>query len=247
MSSRQKPPLVCDQLPGVTLISEPAKTDLVVEQPVQELIAEDPAAIFRRVEAKVARGASGDASGEHEHGMAGESVTGHSGLELTLVPEGLRSGRPLKNNELPGVTSSPRPYILFGVALSLVVLIFLGYFLQKSSNDQPAGNGPSLGKLSDVPSGNSDSSMSVSRKSRASSDPGFILQVAAMKSEKSSVSLADLLRQKGFPAYVFQPAAEHFYRVLVGPFGDADSAVKVEEKLREQGFQAIRRKNTPAQ
>jgi cell division septation protein DedD len=88
--------------------------------------------------------------------------------------------------------------------------------------------------------------MIVPRKPPTPSDAGFILQVAAMKDEKSAILLAELLHQKGFPGYVFEPAA-NVYRVLVGPYSDAGSALKVEEELRKQGFEVIRKRNTPAQ
>jgi cell division protein FtsN len=68
-----------------------------------------------------------------------------------------------------------------------------------------------------------------------------------MKDEKSAILLADLLHQKGFSGYVFKPAANVYYRVLVGPYSDAGSALKAEEELRKQGFEVIRKRNTPAQ
>ena len=76
---------------------------------------------------------------------------------------------------------------------------------------------------------------------------GFVLQVGAMKSQDNAVSLAGLLRQKNFPAFVVKPASDPLYRVMVGPYSDAKSAAGGESELRKQGFQAIRKPNTPAQ
>lgn len=233
----------------VTSIPEPAKTDIVVEDLVQELITEDLAAMLHPVETKDAGGASGSAIGENACRTPVENVTPTKGLELTLYPQGVRPDGPLTNKELRGVTSKPRRYIglVVGVALLLSVLISLGYYLRKAANGQPEEKATSSEKLSESPSNSSTRSMIVPHKPGAPSDAGFILQVAAVKDEKSAILFADLLRQKGFPAYVFKPATAKLYRVLVGPYSDADSAVKVEDELRKQGFDAIRRKNTLAQ
>lgn len=76
---------------------------------------------------------------------------------------------------------------------------------------------------------------------------GFVLQVGAMKNQDNAVSLAGLLRQKNFPAFVVKPASDPLYRVMVGPYSDAKSAAGGESELRKEGFQAIRKPNTPAQ
>jgi hypothetical protein len=244
-----KSALTLDEPANVTSIPESATTDLVVEELVQELITEDLAAMLPRVEAKDAGGASGNASGDNECRTPGENVSPTNGLDLTLHLPDVRSDGLLANNELPGVESKPRRYVglLVGVALLLSVLISLGYSLRKAANGQFDEKATSSEKLAEVPSNNSTNSIIAPRKPGASSNAGFILQVAAMKDEKSAILLADLLRQKGFPAYVFKPAAQIFYRVLAGPYSDADSAAKVEEELRKQGFEAIRKRNTLAQ
>ena len=239
--------LTFDGAADVTSIPEPAKTDIVVEELVQELITEDLAALLHRVETKDAGGASGHTIGENECRTPREKVSSPaSGLEITRYRRSVRLDGPLTNNELRGVTSKPRPYIgfLVGAALLLSVLVSLGYFLRKATNGQPDEKATSSEKLSEAPA---TSSMITPHRPGAPSDAGFILQVAAIKDEKSAIVFADFLRQKEFPAYVFKPAAANFYRVLVGPYSDVDSAVKVEEKLRSQGFEVIRKRNTPDQ
>jgi cell division septation protein DedD len=136
---------------------------------------------------------------------------------------------------------------LVGVALLLSVLISFGYSLKKAANGQLDEKSPSSEKLADEPSKKSTNSIIASDKPIASLDAGFILQIVVMKDEKRAILLAELLRQKGFPAYVFKPAAETFYRVLAGPYSDAESATQVEEELRKQGFEAIRKRNTLGQ
>jgi hypothetical protein len=76
--------------------------------------------------------------------------------------------------------------------------------------------------------------------------PGFVLQVAAMKHEDNADALATALQKRNFPAFVFKRGANPFYRVAVGAFGDTDSAVRVEEQLKAQGFKAILKHWSPA-
>jgi hypothetical protein len=241
-----KPALTFDDVGDVTPIPNTPKVDIVVEELVQELITEDLAAMLRPV-TKDGRGTSENASGENECRKPAENVNPTRELEFTLYPR-LRSNGPFANNDLQGVTSKPRRYIglLVGVALLLSVLISLGYSLRRAANGQLDETATSSAKPSVAPSNSSPSSMIVPRKPPTSSDAGFILQVAAMKDEKSAILLADSLHQKGFPGYVFEPAA-NVYRVLVGPYSDAGSALKAEEELRKQGFEVIRKRNTPAQ
>jgi hypothetical protein len=243
---RTKPALTFDDVADVTSIPNTAKTDIVVEELVQELITEDLAAMLRPV-TKDGRGTSENASGENECRKPAENVNPTSELEFALYPR-LKSSGPFTNNDLQGVTSKPRRYIglLVGVALLLSVLISLGYSLRRAANGQLDETATSSGKLLEAPSNSSTSSMIVPRKPPTPSDAGFILQVAAMKDEKSAILLAELLHQKGFPGYVFEPAA-NVYRVLVGPYSDAGSALKAEEELRKQGFEVFRKRNTPAQ
>jgi cell division septation protein DedD len=133
---------------------------------------------------------------------------------------------------------------LVGAAVLLALFIF--YSVRRAASSLTAERA-TREKLSEAPSNGVASSVMAPNTKGASSDDGFILQVAAMRSENSAILLASLLQRRGFPGYVFKPAAAKLYRVLVGPYGDADSAVKVEEKLRQQGFEAIRERNTPAQ
>jgi septal ring-binding cell division protein DamX len=250
-----KSAVIFDEAADATSIAEPAKADIVVEEPVQELIAEDPAPVLHRVETKDAGAASGHAIGENERGTPRENVGPPArGPELTLFRRSISLDGSLTNNELRGASSKRRAYIglLISAALLLSVVMSLGYFLRKSTNRQPEEKPLSSEKQPEAaPTSSmietSTSSMVAPQKPVAPPDAGFILQVAAMKDENDAISFADSLRQKGFPAYVFKPAAVNFYRILIGPYSDADSAVKVEEKLRTEGFQVIRKRNTPDQ
>ena len=49
-----------------------------------------------------------------------------------------------------------------------------------------------------------------------------VLQVAALaRQSRRRARLAQALQQKKFPAFVLTPGADHFYRVQVGPYADA--------------------------
>lgn len=76
--------------------------------------------------------------------------------------------------------------------------------------------------------------------------PGFVLQVAAMKHEDNADALAKTLQKRNFPAFVFKRGANPFYRVAVGAYSDPDSAVRVKDQLKAQGFEAILKHWSPA-
>ena len=76
--------------------------------------------------------------------------------------------------------------------------------------------------------------------------PGFVLQVAAMKHEDNADALAKTLQERDFPAFVFKRGSNSFYRVAVGAYSDPDSAVRVREQLKAQGFEAILKHWSPA-
>jgi cell division septation protein DedD len=77
--------------------------------------------------------------------------------------------------------------------------------------------------------------------------PGFVLQVGAMTHEDYADALAESLRKRHFPAFVSPRGTDPFYRVVVGPYGDVDSALKAKGELKAGGFESIRtRWNPPA-
>jgi len=66
-----------------------------------------------------------------------------------------------------------------------------------------------------------------------------VLQVAALVREADALALAQALQQKKFPAFVLTPGEDHFYRVQVGPYADAQSATAARHALETQGFKSI--------
>ncbi len=70
--------------------------------------------------------------------------------------------------------------------------------------------------------------------------PGaVVLQVAAMTRESEAVALVEVLRSKDFSAFVLMPGADPYYRVLVGPYADTQSAFLVRRRLVNEGFKPI--------
>ena len=70
--------------------------------------------------------------------------------------------------------------------------------------------------------------------------PGFVLQVGAMTHEENADALAESLRQRNFTVIVSRSGTSRFYRLVVGPYSDVDSTLRVKEQLKKQGFDALR-------
>jgi hypothetical protein len=67
----------------------------------------------------------------------------------------------------------------------------------------------------------------------------FVVQVSAVRSEADTRMLIESLRQNGFPAFVRNPTVDGFYRVLVGPYPDRDSARIAQRKLERAGYKSF--------
>ena len=65
---------------------------------------------------------------------------------------------------------------------------------------------------------------------------GFVLQVGALKRERNADDLSNSLNQKGYPAAVSKSAADGLYRVVVGPYPDISTAVRVRTELKAQNI-----------
>jgi SPOR domain len=76
--------------------------------------------------------------------------------------------------------------------------------------------------------------------------PGFVLQVGAMRYEAHADALAATLNQMNFPAFVFRRQGDRFYRVVVGPYGDEESLIKVKDDLERKDFKAILKPWSPS-
>lgn len=70
----------------------------------------------------------------------------------------------------------------------------------------------------------------------------ILLQVAALTNERDALAIAEALQKKKFPAFVLTPGADHYYRIQVGPYADAQSANIAKRGLEHEGFKAIVRR-----
>jgi cell division septation protein DedD len=75
--------------------------------------------------------------------------------------------------------------------------------------------------------------------SPALSEPGFVLQVAAMSTEANADALSAKLVGQSFKAFVVKREGDRLYRVLVGPFKTQEEAQKAESGLRAQDYKPL--------
>jgi septal ring-binding cell division protein DamX len=64
----------------------------------------------------------------------------------------------------------------------------------------------------------------------------FVIQISAVRSEADTRMLIESLRQNGFPAFVRNPTVDGFYRILVGPYQDRESARIAQHELESAGY-----------
>jgi SPOR domain len=138
-------------------------------------------------------------------------------------------------------------WFFLGVLLLSANIIFLRHYARGMGDNRQAIGITSAGKVPGIlsPGSTVEQSTSTPPATISRDVPGFVLQVAAMKHEDNADALAETLHQRNFPAFVFKRGAGPFYRVTIGVYGDADSAVRIKDELERQGFKAILRRWLP--
>jgi septal ring-binding cell division protein DamX len=164
-------------------------------------------------------------------------------LELT-VPVKV-ANREAFQNQAKGKLRRTLSLILTIAPLSSA-LVLLGYYLGNRGDYHPshtlaaAPKLPELAAPAPVEAAPPLAAPSTSLPSTLSLDnPGFVLQVAAMQHEDYADALSSSLQKKNFPAFVFKRNSEHLYKVAVGSYPDANSAIAAQHELEKQGFTAI--------
>ena len=75
---------------------------------------------------------------------------------------------------------------------------------------------------------------------------GLAIQVIASSSRQDAATLVDVLKTRGYSAFLVTPEEAHLgdklYRVEVGPFNSREQAEKVQQKLVDQGFKPFIRR-----
>lgn len=103
---------------------------------------------------------------------------------------------------------------------------------------QPAARENSVPATSQASSASTPARFRAPRMSRNA----IVLQVAALRRASDALGLADVLQQKGFPAFVLTPSSDAFYRVQVGPFRTQAIGDRAKQSLEREGFKAIYRR-----
>ena len=75
----------------------------------------------------------------------------------------------------------------------------------------------------------------------------LVLQVAALTQEVDARELTNRLRQENFEAFVGTLPVDSYYRVMVGPYADKESARIVLGKLKKAGFNSFIRRESGAE
>jgi cell division septation protein DedD len=77
---------------------------------------------------------------------------------------------------------------------------------------------------------------------RASANGTYLVQVAAVSKSEDAEALAGALRQKQYPAFVFNNPAARLYHVQVGPFEALSDAESMRTRLIKDGYSPIVKK-----
>lgn len=115
--------------------------------------------------------------------------------------------------------------------------------ISPSDGNQPipaAHTASSAQRRSPAPPANLAKSDSAPTPTSDLPQPGIVLQVAAMSHERNATALAQSLKKKQFPAFVFHRDSDGLYLVYIGPYSSA-SVKPVKQQLLEQGTAVLER------
>jgi len=136
--------------------------------------------------------------------------------------------------------------VFLTVALLSAGFVLLGYYLANRGDYLSPGNlalAPKLPELAarqpTVHAAPPPAATPPVPSTLSLNSPGFVLQVAAMIHEENADALSSTLQKKNFPAFVFKRDSDHFYKVAVGSYPDADSAAAAQQELQKQGYTGI--------
>jgi len=156
----------------------------------------------------------------------------------------------------PQSVSEPRLPAFAGLlvisAAMCVLAFYMGYYWRASHSGtrpvQPTVTAAPVPAAKIAPKASSGSPPEATPPAAAEaafSEPGLVLQVAAMKSEANAEALSVKLQNKNFSVFVFKRGSGRFYRVVVGPFRTQDLAVQAQRELRARGYKSLLRPWSP--
>ena len=172
------------------------------------------------------------------------SLFGSAPVETRHVDAGARI-----NSAESIARSSAKPRRVFLPTLAALIVLsalaFLGYTLRQLHPNLTGSETPADVALPPNPTESGTVSQAPSADASATLDtPGYVLQVGALVREEDAEKLAESLRQKQFPAFVFKRDPSRLYHVVVGPYTKSDS-VAIAKTLEQRGFEVIRTEWNP--
>jgi cell division septation protein DedD len=153
----------------------------------------------------------------------------------------------------PAGTSPVKPAGSAGTP-SAAPMTFYKAVEQKSADSQltPAASDATSGASAGVSAGNSARASSGESETQAAKLPdpmapipgtGYFVQVAAVTKQDDADALVDALKKKQYPAFVAgNSAADKYFRVQLGPFGDIKEAESMRTRLINDGYNPILKK-----
>jgi hypothetical protein len=165
-------------------------------------------------------------------------ITGE-GLVLSLPKP--KADREVRECERTSGSRKGLPLVGLFLAAAVFVLsvVLVGYHFGGTVHSPQGRQVTDRAKVPALSSGSSVNVESTANPTPPLDHTGFVLQVGVMAHEGNAVALAESLTQRSFPTFVLQYRANRFYRVFIGPYSDADSAMRVREELKRQGVKAI--------
>jgi cell division septation protein DedD len=193
----------------------------------------------------------------------GAARTAGDGTLLAWSELEARVNRETKSRDRTGF--SPRTNRIVGVAvigiLLLSALFFVGYHSHESKIVNSDTAAPAMRSPEPSPETSTDSTKqevapaspdaSTGAKSHTagppttSAGPAYALQVVATTDKTAAETLAAKLKRSYFPAFVYFRGTDPFYRVLVGPYSDSDSKLRMDE-LKAEGYTSFRTPWSPS-
>jgi hypothetical protein len=220
-----------------SLVSVPEPTRLVAENQGEHPIAEYPAGVPPSSDRGDTEHVAQNCVLNSATLASPENVKVAAGPPFRLSYQGTMFEREIRDDEptLGGFTG-----LTFAAVLLVSAFFFLGRQFHRIVNIHLGQKVIAPAKVSVLPADSPLNSTTLSVASDLLDEQGFVLQVGAMNREENADALAESLHQKNFPAFVAWRETDRFYRVVVGPYNDVDSTLRVKEQLQKQGFDVFR-------
>jgi hypothetical protein len=225
-------------------VSESETTGHAEEDQGRHSLADDPAEVLlSRVQAQDAGTVSQHLAGKSTKPAVTDNARPKTSPALYVSYQARTSSREIKDHGLTTGSGKSRERIglFLTTVLLLSALLSLASRLQKTGNSSRGTEVKAAGKVDEFSPSNSANSKTLSADpNRPLDQPAFVLQVGAMTHEENADALAESLLKRNFPVIVSHRGTDRFYRVVVGPYSDINSTLRVKEQLEKEGLDAFR-------